>query len=135
MAWTDPSGRLSLSSSTDHGATWSTARTIGDGRAVVPGPWIVATGDRLRIAWYEETATHRFDFQAAEATVQDGGLGPLAQKTLTPSIAGTGGDSGRGNHPTTDYAHFAVGPKGQVVAIWNDGQEHERDHVTVHAFP
>lgn len=112
-AWNGLGGTLLVSTSKDHGATWSEPAVWTDANTTVTAsPWVAGLADgTIAVAWFAMgtqpgTADVRLTYET---------------ETIRRTLVLANGTQGL---PTfganTDLAHFAVMPDGGVAVVWSD---------------
>ncbi len=122
-AWSDAHS-VSLSSSSDHGSTWSAPTTINSGAATTAiFPWIAARGGTVDVVYYATSAASKDDSSAlwnvylAKST---GGSFTQTQVSTAPNHEGvvcTGGAGCAANRQLLDLFEVALDPTSLKAAI------------------
>lgn len=88
-SWTDTHG-MWVSSSTDHGSTWTTAKLVSNIKTTVM-PWIAARGGKVDLVYYGSTASSTDDPEAVWNVYDSqlsGGTWTVKQVSNTPNRVG-----------------------------------------------
>lgn len=119
LAWNGGDGGILVSSSTDKSATWTLPVRWSGERTAAISPWIRATDGRLDVLWFESAGEEEFALVFGRAPLATAPRGGGIERV---EIAPVRGDfyEARGVVPNSDFANFAVGSDGRVIAVWSD---------------
>jgi hypothetical protein len=145
-AWTDRHG-VDVSSSTDHGRTWSAPTTVSTATTTVM-PWVAAQGGKVDVVYYATSATSPADSSAVWNTYDSqlsGGSWGVLKVSNTPNRVGAVCLQGSGcadDRQLLDLFEVAEDPiTGKAAVIYTDstlstytdpsGQTHELPEIVL----